>query len=150
MNEIITGVGLILTNPSGQLVVVRERTSKPAVGKVAGMITFPLETVEEGEHPEKGTLPRLLTEEVGAVAGMKRPRLLGFYHVTVNTVTIAYVARCESVIFSPAAGEEVEACGWMYPLALLTAALRRPEVDPILSDYLRLPKEHDACVGMHY
>ena len=142
LKKIITGVGLILANPIGEIAVVREKTSKPAVGKVAGMFTFPLETVEEGESPEKGTLKRLIREEIGVVTGMKKPRLMAFYSVMPGTVTIVYVARCEGATFRPMAWEEVEAYGWMDPAKLLTMESRRPEVEPVMLDYL-----HICCHG---
>jgi len=68
--KVIVGVGFLLfsRNSSGvpELFTIVELGSKPEYGKSSGMLTFPMETFEARDGDFRGTLGRLIREEVGA------------------------------------------------------------------------------------
>ncbi len=68
MNEIvnISGVCAVIVGPDGKILSTRENTSKRVTGKVAGMLTIPMETQEPGESDFQTTL-RLLEEEAAGL-----------------------------------------------------------------------------------
>lgn len=60
------GVGFLLIaefQGAFGIYTIREKRSKPEIFKEAGMISFPLETLEESEHPEEAVM-RLYSEEM--------------------------------------------------------------------------------------
>ena len=59
----VAGVGLIATTTDEQVLLIRENEEKLHLGKVPGMVSFPMETSEPGEEP-LATMARLIHEEI--------------------------------------------------------------------------------------
>lgn len=138
----IYGVGLILYNPTGHILVIKELVAKPEIEKEAGMLSIPFETSDEGEDSYM-TLVRLVTEEVGRNIVPRKIRLFGTFTVK-DTEIRCYTAVCDHVVsdFKPTS-DDVEIVGWMAPRELLEMHVRR-EVPPILNAYLTLEESRSA------
>ena len=140
MNNEICGVGLILNDGQGRILVVRELRDKPLILKEAGMLSFPLETVKEGEDPGE-TVYRLLQEEIGIVNITPPTFFGGTYRIVPHAITLACTARIKGKITgAPSDGTDTEVVGWMTPEELLKHPCRR-EVAPIMADYVTLCRE---------
>ncbi len=116
----LRGVALFLSNSTGEMFVVRERQSKPKIGKIADMISIPMETIEPGESPE-AALERLLREEIG-LAIMSQPIQLAWarfapvdHPEAIPYEILVFVAQVDGSrpavpLLDP---EDVEPAGWM-------------------------------------
>lgn len=74
--ERVLAVALLIISPLGRIFCLEELQDKVQYEKCAGMISFPIETIEEGESKENA-LERLLTEEVGSFLFLSDPDFLG-------------------------------------------------------------------------
>lgn len=139
----IYGVGLILHNPTGHILVIRELVAKPEIEKEAGMLSIPLETTNDGEDSYM-TLIRLLIEEVGRNLTIRDVRHFKTFTVK-DTEIRCYTGFCDHAKseFNPTS-DDVEIVGWMTPRGLLQQRVRR-EVPPILNAYLQL--QSDSIAG---
>jgi 8-oxo-dGTP pyrophosphatase MutT (NUDIX family) len=117
--SLLQGVALFLADGNGHFWTVVEMADKPAVGKMAGMISIPMETMEDGEEPEDA-LQRLLAEEVGeGVSGT--PTEIGNTYFPGDNGTIAYRIFCfhlecaavRGVQLSPGDSDDVAPHGWL-------------------------------------
>ena len=142
--DTLQGVGLILyCSGTGRLWTVKELVAKLAIGKVAGMISFPLETMKPKELPV-AALKRLCWEEMG----IKDPnfvfRILGKFHPVPNRRDIGifiFLASVDEEVDMFPVDTDIEAFGWVTPEHLLDPEnLVRGEVRPVLQDLLSKKK----------
>jgi hypothetical protein len=75
MLERIRGVAGIIANPAEEIIVLKENTSKPRLGKLRGMYSIPMETLLPGETV-LSAMERLYREEL---TGLSLPQTLGRY-----------------------------------------------------------------------
>jgi 8-oxo-dGTP pyrophosphatase MutT (NUDIX family) len=135
----IQGVGLILLTPTGDMFVIRERNDKPHILKKSGMLSMPLETIEEGETADEAIV-RLISEEIGVV--VLTPTLLDTFHFEyppahTSEITV-YVAYTELKFNATPTSDDVEFYGWIQPESLLEKDHKRLEVQPILETFLKI------------
>lgn len=74
--ERILAVALLIFSPRERIFCLEELRDKPQYEKYAGMVSFPIETIEDGEGRESA-LERLLVEEVGSSLSFSDPDFLG-------------------------------------------------------------------------
>jgi 8-oxo-dGTP pyrophosphatase MutT (NUDIX family) len=131
----LCGVGLVLVNPDGYVFVLKELQDKPIIEKVAGMLSFPLETVELPETPDE-TVYRLVREELGDDITIANLSFVGAFHIIRSALTLGYAATCENDLadFRPQS-DDVETVGWLHPQDLLQRFIRK-ETEPILRAFL--------------
>ncbi len=138
MRRIIQGVGLLLIEPNGKLLVLKELQNKPHIRKEAGMLSFPLETIKEGELFED-TLLRLVTEEIGIPIELKEVQKIGtfdFKHDTCEARVYMFIAHVNKAFVAKPTDTDIDFHGWMDPNELLNIKHKRVEVQPILNSYL--------------
>ena len=142
----LVGVGFLLfALKDGQvkLFVVEELTSKPAILKEAGMVSFPLETYEERDGSHFQTVVRLIDEEMGIPREQVTiydifPRAFQGIHGREDIIVFYGYG-----IFTGDADEnfcpndpEVSFAGWKTITDLLACHKQRVEVGPILSHFV--------------
>lgn len=74
--ERVLAVALLIVSPAGRIFCLEELQDKVQYEKYSGMISFPIETIEDGEDREHA-LERLLREEVGSFLFLSDPDFLG-------------------------------------------------------------------------
>ena len=143
----VIGIGLILLH-NESLLTVRERESKPQYYKEAGMLSFPLETFEEEDGDFRGTINRLLCEELGI--SREEVELWGmapenFRLIPGRTdVEIYYgvgIFRGDPARSFHPKGDDVDVVGWKTPAELMAEDPIRIEVVPILKDFSKKSRE---------
>ncbi|MBL7057780.1 NUDIX hydrolase [Patescibacteria group bacterium] len=131
------GVGLILRNPVGDILVHQELMSKPWLGKEIGDYSIPMETIELGETVQS-CLNRLLFEEVGedVVIALHPTKQILWYNILNKGIVVIFQARfiCASNL-EPAEKGEILPAGWMSPTKLLNQKMR-VGVREIIQNYL--------------
>ena len=143
MENIKTGVGLILiAKETGRILVMKELRDKPEIEKKAGMVSFPLETMKNGEQKEE-TVQRLIEEEIGVSINCNV--CLTFFGDTFlivkNAKTLAAFAYCEKEFVPNPEDDDIEFFGWLHPKELLHPQIFvRKEVRQIISLFLSLSK----------
>jgi len=116
----LEGVALFIFNSLGQAYLIREQRSKPFIGKKAGMLSIPMETMKGGELPAEATR-RLLCEEVG-VRGAVALYCIGssYFEPVDHPEGVVYRIYCfrtvcdGSMIVGPQDLEDVAPYGWMH------------------------------------
>lgn len=114
----LQGVVLLLFC-KGQLFFIREKRTKPLIGKRAGMLAVPMETMELAETPDQA-IWRLLLEEVGLL-GLIELHLIGQISFSATETTVAYKLfiyfgvseLCDPITVNPKDSEDVEVVGWL-------------------------------------
>lgn len=74
MNQVITGplagVALVVRNWKGEILLIKEKVTKPRLGKYAGTWSFPMETLYSHEmNDHQAGLMRLIGEEISYLSG---------------------------------------------------------------------------------
>ena len=138
--KIVYGVGLLLFEPTGKLLVLRELESKPYYNKKAGMLSPPLETIEKGET-NRQAVQRLIYEEIGGSVEEKPCFFESFLIKLSKEFSVRlHVYRCntQKEFVAYPNDTDIEYYGWMHPYEILELATqkRRREVEPILLSYL--------------
>ena len=135
----LEGVGILLISSKSTLYVVEEMESKPFIQKERGMLSFPLETIEEDETPLI-TLRRLMTDEVGTIEvdNFEQLQSFEFTHPACRVTIHMYIARVKQEFIAAPADNDVIYHGWMTPTELLGHRHKRVEVNPIVSAYRTL------------
>jgi hypothetical protein len=129
----IQGVAAILVVPSEKIYTIRETMSRPEYGKMEGMRTIPMETVESGED-RLGTLRRLIKEEVGeGSVEIDRVEKIGIYGLDVAAAT-CYVVRAQRITSSGLEGDVTDP-RLMSVDEILTSWTRRGVVE-MMEDFL--------------
>ncbi len=135
------GVGLLLFS-QGRLLTVKELQEKPHYHKVAGMLSFPLETFEKKDRDIQATVHRLLQEELGisseeiALWGIA-PKI---FKPIPGRADIAMFYGVGTFLGNPdrefrPTDSDVEIAGWKTPAELLAEKSIRVEVRPTLEDF---------------
>ncbi|MFH0952203.1 MAG: NUDIX hydrolase [Patescibacteria group bacterium] len=132
----LCGIGLILVNSEGKILVLEELKDKPIVEKKAGMLSFPLETLEPPETPDE-TVRRLIKEELGDNIIVTNIRFVGAFHVIDFALTLGYAADCNNKIedFQPWS-DDIKIRGWLSSEEL-RASFCRKETEPLLREFLK-------------
>ena len=143
----VIGIGLILLH-NESLLTVRERESKPQYYKEAGMLSFPLETFEEEDGDFRGTINRLLCEELGI--SREEVELWGMAPENFRLIPGRMDVEVYYGVgvfhgdprrrFHPK-GDDVDVVGWKTPAELMAERPIRIEVVPILNDFSRKNRE---------
>lgn len=156
-NQNVIGIGfLLLTFIEGhwRILTIKELGSKPEINKESGMISFPIETLEERDKSEEGALLRLIKEETGITL-----KQIQFYEMVPKRFSSVDYVGLEMIYaygvfngdyrqnFIPRDTDIVYA-GWWTIEELLSFPKRRIEVSPILqhfkaSGYLNKLANHD-------
>jgi hypothetical protein len=147
----LVGIGLVLFNHRGEIFTVREMNSKPQYSKKAGMISFPLETQEDFDDGDFGTVKRLIEEEMDI-------RFLAFidsfieektnFRIIPNRSDI--ITRYQFAFLNKKAPQndiiikdkEISFVGWLTPVKLFFSNLVRVEVCPILEHLFKNHHNH--------
>jgi len=134
----IRGVALILSNPRGEVLLLKELQTKPHLGKYEGMLSPPMETCLEGET-NPSTLDRLVEEELPGFVGHVKidGERRGVYRVAPQAWASLYVGQTEDLLL-PKLDEKSDEVGgyfWLPPKDALTSWLRRGASE-MLSDYV--------------
>lgn len=141
MVERVLAVALLIISPLGRIFCLEELRDKSQYEKRAGMISFPIETMEDGEGRERA-LERLLVEEVGTSPCLSDPVFFG-------EVDMEFVTGRESrifcyAVFSPKEfvgnpiDTDIRFYGWVCfaDFFEMEGAGRRKEVIPVLNQFL--------------
>lgn len=134
-----TGVGLILlARTTGRMLVLRELRGKPEIEKKAGMISFPLETVNPREKKEDA-VQRLIVEEIGIPISVLPVFFGGEFRIINNVITLASYGVCGKEFIATPIDDDVEFFGWTTPQELLCPdKFVRKEVFPVITSFLEL------------
>jgi hypothetical protein len=138
--KIVRSVGLLLLDNLGRILLLKELESKTHYGKVAGMISIPIKTIEEGETSDQA-LNRLIIEEVGAPI-CASPAFFEEFTIMLNgTYTErlrVFTGVCTKSFVAHPNNTDIVCLGWIKPRELLSVSpgLRRVEVEPVLWSFL--------------
>jgi hypothetical protein len=93
-SRVIRGVALVITNPGGEVMTIRENETKPYLGKYAGMHSIPMETKRASE-PDSQALARLVTEELPGFSDRIQiiEKRRGVYRIVSGVLVSLYEAR---------------------------------------------------------
>lgn len=136
----LQGVGLILLNPCGRIIVIKELVAKPEIKKEAGMHSMPLETVRPGEAPREA-VERLIKEELGPRIVVEEFESFGVLRIA-NTRIFGYWGLNNQPYhdFEPVS-QDVEIHGWYEPDEIRQMFIRRETV-PLLDGWLEHQRAH--------
>jgi hypothetical protein len=153
----IVGVGfLMFTFKNGdlpELLTIEELKDKPEYCKKAGMISFPLETVEEEDGGFQGTIIRLLKEEVGIHLGQviiceiipeKFQLIPGRNDVDTVYAYGIFKGNTDPSNFKPR-DNDIRFAGWKT-IKELRSGFVRVEVGPVL-DHFITSKHYDKLIS---
>lgn len=114
--ERVTGVGALVVSPNDQFLCITELRPKRLTGKLAGMKSLPMETVEGGESHQEALI-RLFQEEVkiGVDNSLDKPLKLCTGQLTPGVWLHAYLfdVNSELVIQSGSELNEIGEVSWM-------------------------------------
>lgn len=137
---IVDGVGLLLIGPDDRIFLLRELRGKAHFGKAAGMVSFPIETIEPNETSFQA-LGRLIKEEIG-VSMLNLPMFFKKFMINLNGIyteqLFMYQLRCPENFVATPDDDDVEHFGWLLPNQILElgAGRIRLEVRPVIGAYL--------------
>lgn len=133
----ITGVVLLLFDDSGRMLLVRELGSKPQLGKYAGQVSPPMETVRDDEDLPTA-ICRLIAEEIGVGTDFKPVLFRSFDDIIPDVILVVFCGRCGSAFEAVPQDDDIEYAYWDRPEAILAmdASKKRLGVDIILRAYL--------------
>ncbi len=134
----MAGVGLIVTcglNGARNVLLLTEKESKPWLGKLAGMRSFPMETRQSLREPVDRTLQRLLDEELTGMSAhlYLEPGFVGLYQVVKNTwLQVFHASSLSGVLPVPGFDRAVDGHIWLPLLdAVDLVGLRRGAREPL-------------------
>ena len=133
----LQAVALVIVSPQGRMFTLRELREKPDYEKKAGMLSFPLETKEEGESDGEA-LRRLLLEEVGVEISLSEKAFLGSVEMDFlsgkKSRLFCYLCLSTKEFPGDPRDNDVSYHGWLTPndFLRLDVELRRKEVLPVL------------------
>lgn len=114
------GVALFLLREDGKVFAVREKKNKPEIGKNAGMLSIPMETLNPGED-HASALGRLVAEEIGLNQALIAPQELDWaqFEPVSDPCGIPYrilpyvaVIASQEAPMLPTDSDDVEPAGW--------------------------------------
>lgn len=99
IKERVVGVGAFIITPDNFFLTIRELTTKRLTGKIAGMRSLPMETVEDRETDEQA-LTRLFEEEVevSGLNGLEGKALLCRIQLTNEVWLHTYLIRVPDIL----------------------------------------------------
>lgn len=103
----VRGVALILTNPVGDILILRELRSKPHLGKLEGMLSVPMETSLSSEAAVS-TLWRLHEEELPGLSLTLPGTYIGAYRIVPGAWVRLYTTIALSNRLPVVSGESPE------------------------------------------
>ena len=115
----LEGVALFVFDGNGQAYLIKEKRSKPFIGKKAGMLSIPMETMKGGESPAEAT-QRLLREEVGLSVVALYCIGSSYFEPVDHPDGVMYMIHCVramcdgSMTVDPQDLEDVAPYGWMH------------------------------------
>jgi len=138
MLQIPEGVALFVINFDGKILFLEELEDKKNISKQKGMISIPIETSLEKEHPEI-TLERLQREEIGLTFDREQIFEIGTIIFQKTKDTISYKLKVYGIFCSydmkdiqPQKRHEVRAFGSITLQDILQSKKLRREVLPLL------------------
>jgi predicted NUDIX family NTP pyrophosphohydrolase len=137
MDKKIRGVALIVKNPKGEILILKELESNLQTGKQAGMFSIPMETLENQED-DASALIRLIEEELpGFKADIQvKPVSMGVYYLTTGASASLYVALMPNFSLPVAdVNSEVGEHRWINPVGALDLWLRQGARE-MIADYI--------------
>ncbi len=142
MTNTVHGVGLVISNAAGNIMLLQELKDKPYFGKKAGMLSIPFEGIEGLESPDEAII-RLLFEEVGAPIELqptffKEMLVQLTEHFSVKLYV--YTAKCDDSFVGRPFDTDISYFGWLTPAEILCLDPNqvRIEVAPVLTALLDL------------
>lgn len=143
----VEGVGLLLfvMNGGPRLAVVKELVAKPQYSKQAGMLSFPLETVEAYDDGLLGTVWRLIKEELGkdisslvtVLDVIEEPMQLIPGRPDINTYYGYGIFHGSREQILQPQSDDITFAGWLAPEDLLARPLIRVEVVPVWTHFIQ-------------
>jgi hypothetical protein len=135
----IRGVALIISNPSDEILIIKEEQSKPHFGKYRGMFSPPMETARSGEQ-DCSTIARLIDEELPGFAGriLLENKRRGVYRIVPGVWVRLYAGRTQdSLLPTPTTKSKKEIAGyaWIPPQSALALWIRQGARE-MLADYI--------------
>lgn len=132
----IQAVAAMIVCPEGTVYTVVETVDRPEYGKLTGMRTIPMETMEPGETHVQ-TLSRLLKEEVGGnIVNVSASERLGIYGINDAAATFFVVEAVRNDSASDLVIDGVLNPAWIN-FAELQSTWTRAGVAEMLEDYLQ-------------
>jgi 8-oxo-dGTP pyrophosphatase MutT (NUDIX family) len=138
--KVVGSVGLVIFDPKGKVLLLKELESKIHYGKLAGMLSFPIETIEEGETSDQ-TIIRLVDEEIGVplngLTVFNKEFMIQLNGSFTESISV-YVCKCAQRFVAHPKDSDVEYFGWRWPRQIMkfTPGLVRLEVKPVLGSIL--------------
>lgn len=133
----IEGVGLILFDQDGRILMFSTSEVTTDHSQVAGMLSVPIEPIADGESIETA-LVRLIVERVGC-GKVKVPPTP--YRVFTRKLSDAvtekislFTSKCDMSFVAEPRVQDIKFYGWMPPQAImnLSAERIRPGIEPII------------------
>lgn len=145
MDTLVIGVGLMLfarIDGANKLFTLKELRNKPLIHKVAGMVSFPLETYEPEDAYVRNTINRMLEEEIGIARDQVKIilisdakfRLIPGNENIISTYGVGIFHGNPFQEFHPK-DDDIIFDGWRTPEELLEQPLIRIEVEPMLKHF---------------
>jgi hypothetical protein len=138
--RIVSGVGLLLFDSDGRILLLEELESKLHYCKVAGMLSIPIETIKERETCNLA-IERLIVEEVG-VPIAEAPSFFKEFMIKLNDRfterLFVFMGVCEKSFVARPNDTDIAYYGWFLPQNILDfpPGKVRVEVEPVLRSYL--------------
>ena len=112
----LRAVALIVANPAGEILMLRERRGKKEIDKPENSDSIPMETCEALNEHHHSALVRLHTEELSGLTSVHVPgRYIGVYRVVPGVWVSLYATMSSSYVLPVEAGDqpEVDNYRWM-------------------------------------
>jgi len=134
MTTRLRAVSLVVRNPAGEILVLEELTTKPHLGKYAGMLSIPMETCDPGQD-YLTTLRQLHDEELAGLSSIRIPgQPVGVYRVAPKAWARLYTAESDTFQLPAASLDghvDVRNHRWIRPELASTLWLRRGALEMI-------------------
>jgi len=137
----IDGVGLMLFDQDGRILMLSMSEGKTDYSQIAGMLSVPIETIAAGESYDRA-LVRLIVEKVGRGKVIVPPTFYREFTIKLSrTITerlSLYTGYCEISFDARPTSKNVQFYGWLPPRTIVNLPDRRkrPGIGPIISSYL--------------
>lgn len=133
----IEGVGLILFDQDGRILMFSMHEVKTNHSEVTGVLSVPIETIKDGESIDSA-LVRLIVDRVGSGRVQVPPtpykvftRKLGD---AITEKISLFISKCDLSFDARLSVQDMKFYGWMAPQAImnLSAERIRPGIEPII------------------
>ena len=121
----LRAVALVIANPVGEILVLRELGHKPHIGKFRGSWSIPMETVDSGSD-YLATLRQLVEQELGGLASVQMPpRYVGAYRVVPGAWARLFATTSSTYHLPSLWDHDVDGHQWMTAQQALCLSLRQ-------------------------